>query len=117
MKIGKKIRKVRELRDYTQKYMGVQLSICTTAYANIEGDSTDLRWSRICHIAELLSLTPAQLISFDCDKPFASVQELTDSLRTEMADGGVNASRERKLYEAQIELLKGQVEFLRSLHR
>lgn len=106
MMIGKKIRKIRELNDFTQEYMGIQLDIGTTAYANIESDKSDPKWSRICHITELLNVSPHQLIIFDPEKLFVSIQELTDSVKTESSGGDADSfDRERNLYEGQIELL------------
>lgn len=117
MKIGKKIRKIRELRDFTQNYMAMQLNICPSAYANIESDKTDPPWSRVCRIAELLNVTPAKLIAFDSDNPFSSQQEQADVLAVGTAEGAaILYDKERELYEVQINLLKEQVAFLRSLH-
>lgn len=56
MKIGKKIRKIRELRDLTQEYLAGQLGICVSAYRKIESDETDAKWSRIVRIADLLNV-------------------------------------------------------------
>lgn len=79
MKIGKKIRKIRELRDLTQEYMANQLEISPSAYRKVEHDECDVKWSRICHIAQLLNITPNTLVAFDCANPFVSLNEPTTS--------------------------------------
>lgn len=118
MEIGKKIRKVRELRDLTQAYMAAQLGLCPTAYANIEIEKSDPKWSRFCCIAELLNVTPIQLIAFDPERPFASLKETKDSLMTVITGEATSvADKERELYEDQIKILKQQLEFLRDMHR
>jgi len=80
VKIGNKIRKIRELRDLTQEYMANQLEISASAYQKIEHDECDAKWSRVCRIAQLLSVTPSRLIAFDCKNPFVSLDELLTSL-------------------------------------
>lgn len=118
MEIGKKIRKIRELRDLTQEYLAGQLGICVSAYRKIESDETDAKWSRIVRIADLLNVTPVELIAFDSDNPFSSTQEQIDGLLVETVVEAIGVSnKERELYEGQIELLKVQVEFLHGLHR
>jgi transcriptional regulator with XRE-family HTH domain len=64
-KIGNKIRKIRELKNYTQKYMADQLGISQKAYSNIENDETDLSISRLSQIALILDLEIADILNFD----------------------------------------------------
>jgi transcriptional regulator with XRE-family HTH domain len=64
-KIGNRIRKIRELRNYTQKHMADQLGISQKAYSNIENDETDLSISRLSQIALILDLEIIDILNFD----------------------------------------------------
>lgn len=117
MKIGIKIRKIRCFRDLKQEYLAKQLKICPSAYRKIEKDQCDVKWSRICRIAALLSVTPEQLITFDAEKPIISLNELPDSPKTDTSGAATAVSdREREILESQIAFLKEQVAYLRGLH-
>ncbi len=63
--IGQKIRKLRELRNYTQEYMAINLNITQTAYCKIEKEESKLTVDRLKAISILLNLDPIQLLTFD----------------------------------------------------
>lgn len=65
MEIEKKIRKVRELRNFSQEYMAIQLGISQVAYSKIETGLTRLDLKRLKKIAETLDIDPFTLMSFD----------------------------------------------------
>lgn len=50
--IGYKIRKLREIRNYTQEYMADSLNISQNAYSRIEREETEPPLSRIEAIAK-----------------------------------------------------------------
>lgn len=54
--IGYRIRKLRELKDYTQDNMGAELGITAGAYAKIERDETDPSAKRLIQIADILEV-------------------------------------------------------------
>ncbi|CAM3568434.1 helix-turn-helix domain-containing protein [Flavobacterium saliperosum] len=59
------VRKVRELRGYTQDYVAIQLGISQRAYSKIENNQTKLDWHRIEKISHLFGMTPVDLIVYD----------------------------------------------------
>lgn len=63
--IGNKIKKLRELRNYTQEHMAEQLGMSPTGYGKIERDEVDLTYSRLEQIAKLLGVKVEDIISFD----------------------------------------------------
>ena len=71
MNIGEKIKKVRELRNYSQEYMASQLDMTQGGYSNLEhnGDPT---YSRLEKIATIFNLSVIDLISFDEQKAFSN---------------------------------------------
>lgn len=63
--IGLKIKKIRELKNYTQEYMAEQLAISQTTYARFEKEDADLTISKLKKISHLLEITIEELINFD----------------------------------------------------
>lgn len=57
--IGTRIRKLRELKDYTQDNMATELEITAGAYAKIERGETDPSATRLIQIAEILGVEVA----------------------------------------------------------
>ncbi|MFK5855109.1 MAG: helix-turn-helix transcriptional regulator [Bacteroidota bacterium] len=68
MKIGRKIRIIREIRGYTQEYLAIQLEISQTAYSRIENETVKLDLVKLEGIAEILELDLISLLSFDMSK-------------------------------------------------
>ena len=63
--IGDKIRKVTELKSFTQDYMAGKLEISQRAYSKIENNDIKLDWGRIEYSSKILDIEPFDLISFD----------------------------------------------------
>jgi transcriptional regulator with XRE-family HTH domain len=64
-KIGEKIAKLRELKNYRQEYMAEKLKIQQAAYSAIETGKTDIKYSQLEKISEILEIDLAKLIRFD----------------------------------------------------
>ncbi len=65
MKVGQQIKKMRELRNFTQDFVAEQVGISQAAYSDIEKDKTDVSLSRLSKIAKVLDVTLADIIAFD----------------------------------------------------
>lgn len=65
MEIGQKIKKIRELRNYSQEYLAERLGISQVSYSRIENGQTRLDLQRMKQIAEVLEVDPVMLLSFD----------------------------------------------------
>ena len=73
MHIGTKIRKLRELKGYSQEYVASQLSMVQTNYSKIErGETKDMTVKRLEEIAKVLEVTPATILNFDEKQVFNS---------------------------------------------
>ncbi|UYQ93067.1 helix-turn-helix domain-containing protein [Chitinophaga horti] len=71
MRLGAKIKKLRELKNITQDYMASRLNLGTTAYGNIErGTVKGLSVERLMSIAEVLGIDFAEIINYDLNKPY-----------------------------------------------
>jgi transcriptional regulator with XRE-family HTH domain len=65
MDIGYKIKKIREIRNYTQEYMAEQLCISQVSYCRIEKSQTKIDLERFEKIAGILDISPVFLLQFN----------------------------------------------------
>lgn len=65
MKVGNKIKKMRELREYTQDDMADKLAMSQSGYSKIELDETDVPFSRLLQISKVLEVSLSDLVNFD----------------------------------------------------
>jgi len=72
------IRKIREFRDYTQDYLAAKLNISQNAYSKIELGYSSITVVRLIHIAEILEVDLAALVSKNSE----------EIIRNELLSGG-----------------------------
>jgi transcriptional regulator with XRE-family HTH domain len=65
MEIGKKIKKLRELRNITQEHMAEKLDTTQQNYSRWEKGEIELTVSRLEQIAKVLDMKPEDIFSFD----------------------------------------------------
>ena len=63
--IGEKIRKIREIKGYSQDYMAAQLKMSQNNYSRIELDQNNINISRLEEIAKVLEVKPTDIMEFD----------------------------------------------------
>lgn len=63
--IGETIRKIRELKNYSQSYMAERLGLSVSGYGKIERNETELTLTRIKQIADVFEMDFTKLLSFD----------------------------------------------------
>ena len=68
------IRKVRELRNFTQEYMADQMGLSISGYGKIERNDSDISLSRITQIAAILNVSRAKLLEFNSEEILKEVQ-------------------------------------------
>jgi len=109
--IGTKIRKVRELKGFTQEYVAQKLSISQKAYSKVERGETKPDAERVVEIAKILGVDPLELRSFDESFIFSNC---TQSGKFERF---INQLPEKLIeqYEARIKGLEEEVTYLREL--
>lgn len=73
--IGNKIRKIRELKGFSQEYLANQIGISQRAYSKLEMNQTKIDWTKITKIAEVLEIDPIDLVSFDDNIIFNSCNQ------------------------------------------
>lgn len=107
--IGHKIKKLRELKNYTQSYMASELGITQGAYSRIEVGETEISYGKLSKISSILDVPVDDIVSFNENMIFnVSNNEVGNGY---VVNNGVTL-QERKLYQDQIDLLKSQNEVL-----
>ena len=60
-----KIRKIREIRNYSQDYLAQNLGLSVRAYSKIETGETQLTIKRLNQISEVLDVHPLTILEFN----------------------------------------------------
>ncbi|MCF6184283.1 MAG: helix-turn-helix domain-containing protein [Bacteroidales bacterium] len=113
MRIASKIRKIRELKGFSQEYMATQLGISQVAYSKFEKDDKYVNFEKLRNISKILEIDPLKLITFDESHVFNNTNQQGGNAASVMLQNC--SENERKLYEEQISHLKKEVEFLRGI--
>lgn len=80
LRIGKKIKQLRELKNYSQDYMAKQLKMSVPGYGRIERNEVDVSIERANQIANVLGISLTELISFDEKYIFNNYAQTTNGL-------------------------------------
>lgn len=100
------IRKIRELKGYSQQYVAIALNISQRQYSRLENSGVDIKISILKKIANILEVPITTLFAFD--------ENLLFRENTSTANGQYSLSEIVKAqYESQIAHLKEEVAFLR----
>ncbi len=76
---GHVIKKYRELRNYSQKYVASRLNMSQNAYSKIENNITQLTVHHVKELARILDVSVTDLLrdDFEIHKPFALPKTVT----------------------------------------
>ncbi|MEY4329376.1 MAG: hypothetical protein RL609_124 [Bacteroidota bacterium] len=110
--IGQKVKKLRELRNYTQNYMAQEMGVTQSAYSKMELGESEITYSKLERISEILGVAVEEIAAFNEQMIFNIMHNQTGNgfvVNKGMSD------QERKLYEDQIQLLKEQNEYLKRM--
>lgn len=111
--VGQKIKKLRELRNYTQTYMAIELDITQQGYSKIEKEGR-LTVHQLDKIARILKVDSAYILSFNED----TLLRDSNALVTNAMGLNSTSSKETsdpKFYEEMIVLLRKEVDCLYAL--
>jgi transcriptional regulator with XRE-family HTH domain len=70
MKVGNNLRKIREMKGFSQDYLAKKLGISPQAYSKLEREKTRMDVERLDSIAHLLQVNAEDIIDFDESKIF-----------------------------------------------
>ncbi|MFN8438990.1 MAG: helix-turn-helix transcriptional regulator [Cytophagales bacterium] len=118
MKIGQRIRKIRELRGYKQDAMAERLNMSQANYSKLENEDADMPFSRLEEIAKVLEVTVEEIVCFD-KKAFFNNKNSTYNTNNINSPVSIN---DRQLFEEiisskdkTIAVLENQVSLLQSI--
>ncbi len=109
--VAAKVRKLREIKGYSQEYLAQELEMSNRQYQRIEAGDVDLTLTKIEHLSKLLGLTPVQLMGFDDKYVF---ENCTNTGIGSVTFNHLPESIIAK-HETQINLLREEIAFLRNL--
>lgn len=117
MKIGDNIKKLRELKNYTQAYMANQLELSLASYGRIERDDTDITISRLTQIAAILETSLSNILNFDSNQVFNQHHNNTANgiVQNQQIIGNENVKSLFDDMKLEIENLKSKIEKLQPL--
>jgi transcriptional regulator with XRE-family HTH domain len=114
MRIGHKIKKIRELKSLTQEEMASRLNMSQSNYSKLERDEMEFNMSRLEDISKILQIDLNELINFDEHTLFViqnnkAVNGIQGTV-TNHYNQSIN-DRERQLYEDKIQLLEEKIRY------
>ncbi|WP_028980163.1 helix-turn-helix domain-containing protein [Sporocytophaga myxococcoides] len=108
MKIGDKIKILREVKNISAKEIADELEMTVGGYMKIERNDVDINTEKMEKIANVLGITPADLLNLD-------ERHIFNFSNNEIKNGGyvvVNFPEELKsLYEDKIKLLEDKIAY------
>lgn len=115
MKVGKKIKQLRELRNFTQQYMADQLNMSLSGYGKIERDETDVTLNKMGQIAKILDTDLNTILSFDKNQVFNlyNNQNASAIVSYQQVVNGDELSAKIKKFEQELESIKNKINSLR----
>jgi transcriptional regulator with XRE-family HTH domain len=100
--VGNRIKRVREMKNYTQEYMASNLNISQNSYSRIENETVKLSTERLKKIADILDVPIEYLINLEApiynfNNEYASIQY---------------SGHFENIYDSQNDLLKKTIDLL-----
>jgi transcriptional regulator with XRE-family HTH domain len=111
--VGNKIKKIRELRNFSQNYIADQLGITQATYSKIENDEIDINISRLNQISKTLGVRVEDIFAFDEKFIFQNFSD-TSTANGILIQNGIS-TEEKKLYESQLQQLREEIHFLKKI--
>ncbi|MES2386826.1 MAG: helix-turn-helix transcriptional regulator [Bacteroidota bacterium] len=110
-KIGRNIKKIRELRDLKQDHIAFELGVSQANYSDIERGKVEVSFTTLEKIAGVLGVSPSALIEFDEQFIFNNYNG-QGSQNTNCAVTVSDTSKLERLYEDKTKLLEDKIKYL-----
>jgi transcriptional regulator with XRE-family HTH domain len=68
--INDNIKKFRELKNFTRDQLAAELNMSLSGYSKLERGEVELTISKLYRIAEVLEVSPSQILNFDASRVF-----------------------------------------------
>jgi transcriptional regulator with XRE-family HTH domain len=108
MKLGRKIRAIREIKNISQTYMADQLDIAQRTYSAIENDESRLTVTKLEDIARILEVPVATILEFDPESSHANLKSLESTIR-KVDDNVQKLSTDIRYIKNQVEEIKNAI--------
>ncbi len=112
MIVAPKIKKIREIKGFSQEFMAKELGMSQSSYSRIEKDDNELNFKRLTEISKIFDIKPLDIINFDDKNVFNNTN---NEVVINTGDYYAYSKKEKELYETRITHLEKEVEFLRGL--
>lgn len=113
MEIGTKVKKLRELRNFTQEFMAASLEMTPSGYGKIERNESEVSYQKLEKIAEVLGIKVEDIVSFNESLVFNVMHNQTGN--GYVVNHNSSFENERKLYEQIIAQQKEEIESMRRI--
>lgn len=115
MEIGTKVKKLRELRNFTQEFMAASLEMTPSGYGKIERNESEVTYQRLEKIAEVLGIKVEDIISFNESLVFNVMHNQTGITNGYVVNHNSVSDSEKRLYEDMINQLKEEILTLKKI--
>ncbi|NBA84770.1 helix-turn-helix domain-containing protein [Emticicia sp. CRIBPO] len=112
MLVGDKLKKIRELKNFTQEYMATKLEMSQSGYGKIERDETEISYQKLEKIAEVFGIKVEDIINFNEKLVFNVMHNQTGN--GYVVNQGIS-DKEKELYDQIIKQQKEEIIYLRGL--
>lgn len=113
LKIGHKIKKLRELKNLTQEHMAKSIGISQGAYSRMELGETEITYTKLEKISEELGMKPEEIISFNESLVFNVMNNQTGNGL--VINNNQISEEDKNLYQQQITMLKEENTYLKKV--
>ena len=113
LKIGHKIKKLRELKNLTQEHMAKSIGVSQGAYSRLELGETEITYSKLEKISEELGMKPEEIIAFNESLVFNVMNNQTGNGL--VINNNQMSDTEKNSLEQQIVLLKEENSYLKKV--
>jgi transcriptional regulator with XRE-family HTH domain len=113
LKIGHKIKKLRELKNLTQEHMAKSIGISQGAYSRMELGETEITYTKLERISEELGMKPEEVIAFNESLVFNVMNNQTGNGL--VINNNQISEEDKNLYQQQIAILKEENAYLKKV--
>jgi len=114
MEIGTKVKKLRELRNFTQEFMAASLEMTPSGYGKIERNESEVTYQKLEKIAEVLGIKIEDIVNFN-EKMVFNIMNNNNSNDGYVVNNNSISDNEKRLYEQLIEQLQEENKLLKSM--
>jgi transcriptional regulator with XRE-family HTH domain len=115
MQIGTKVKKLRELKNFTQEHMAKHLDMTVSGFGKIERNESEVSYQKLEKIATILGIEVEDIVSFNEKLVFNVMHNTTGTLQNGYISNNGVSDKERELYEQIIDTQKEEIATLRNI--